>query len=167
MFRIAPGFCHGPGIPGWNYSDLLYIFTSVLNQAMKNIFVYGSLMYEDVWTRIVHRHYQKQAAILPGFRRLVVKGESYPGLVRSYASAVEGIVYFDVSAQDVRRLDKFEGQYYKKISVKVRTMDGRVHTASVYVFGRRYRRLLGATSWDPIRFRTKYLSRFISRYQGF
>lgn len=136
-------------------------------QAMNNLFVYGSLMYEDVWTRVVNRHYKKQPAMLPGFRRLVVKGESYPGLVQSYSSAVEGFVYFDVTAQDIRRLDKFEGKYYIKRPVKVRTMDGREHKASVYIFARRYRRLLGTASWDPLRFGTTQLSNFISRYQGF
>jgi len=133
---------------------------------MQNIFVYGTLMFDAVWERVVTRHYDKQAAILPGFKRLQVKGEKYPGLVRSFAGAVEGYIYFDVTARDVRLLDKFEGKYYRRRKVKVRTADGSVHTAGAYVFGRRYRRLLGASSWDPQRFQARYLSGFIKEYRG-
>lgn len=133
---------------------------------MQNIFVYGTLMFDNVWERVVTRRYQKQAAILPGFKRLQVKGEKYPGLVRSFAGAVQGFIYFDVTARDVGLLDKFEGEYYCRRRLRVRTADGRVHTASAYVFGRRYRRLLGVSSWDPQRFQARYLSGFIKEYKG-
>jgi gamma-glutamylcyclotransferase (GGCT)/AIG2-like uncharacterized protein YtfP len=133
---------------------------------MKNVFVYGSLMFDDVWERVVKRHYEKQAAVLRGYRRLPVKGESYPGLVKSFSGYVQGLVYFDVTAQGIRRLDKFEGSYYRRRQVRVKTADGRVHNASVYVFNRRYRRLLGSTSWDPQHFEMLYLSRFIRKYKS-
>lgn len=134
---------------------------------MKNIFVYGSLMFDDIWNRVVKRHYEKQKAVLPGYRRLSVKGENYPGLVKSFNSSVEGVIYFAVTAQDIKRLDKFEGRYYRKIPVTVVCEDGREHNAKAYVFNRRYRRRLSGSPWDPLRFQAQQLSRFITKYKGF
>jgi gamma-glutamylcyclotransferase (GGCT)/AIG2-like uncharacterized protein YtfP len=146
---------------------LHYYNAGIFNYFMKNIFVYGTLMFEEVWDRIVHRHYAKQAAVLSGFRRLPVKGETYPGLVKSISGSVQGILYFDVNARDIKRLDKFEGKYYRKMPVRVWTMDGRVHNARTYVFSDRYRRLLGHSAWDPDHFHRQQLSGFITRYRGF
>ena len=61
---------------------------------MKNMFVYGTLIFDDTWNRIVQHHYEKQAAMLPGYKRLSVKGECYPGLVKTFNGSVEGVIYF-------------------------------------------------------------------------
>ncbi|MCG6938464.1 MAG: gamma-glutamylcyclotransferase [Gammaproteobacteria bacterium] len=134
---------------------------------MKNIFVYGTLLFEDVWNRVVRHRYEKLPAILPGYKRLSIKGKNYPGLVKSFNSSVEGVVYFDVTAQDIKRLDKFEGRYYRKIPVRVLCKDGHKVNARAYVFNRRNRRLLGTSPWCPLNFQARYLSRFIARYRGF
>lgn len=134
---------------------------------MKNIFVYGSLMFDDVWNRIVQHRYEKQAAVVSGYKRLSIKGESYPGLVTSFNSSVDGVLYLNVTAQDIKRLDKFEGEYYKKIPVAVLSETGRVLNAEVYLFNRRSKRLLSNTSWDPLRFQAHQLQQFIAKYSGF
>ena len=134
---------------------------------MKNIFVYGSLMFDDVWNRVVQHRYEKQPAVLQRYKRLSVKGKTYPGLVKSFNSKVEGVVYFDITAQDIRRLDKFEGKYYRKMPVKVLCANGYKVSARAYVFNRRYRRLLGTSKWDPAQFQVHHLHKFIARYQGF
>jgi len=134
---------------------------------MKNIFVYGSLMFDDVWNRIVQHRYEKHAAVLSGYKRLSVKGEGYPGLVKSFNSSVEGVVYFDVTAQDIKRLDRFEGGYYKKIPVTVTCETGQVVNADVYLFNKRNRRLLNNKQWDPVRFQAHHLRQFITKYSGF
>lgn len=134
---------------------------------MKNVFVYGSLMFDDVWHRIVRHRYEKHAAVLSGYKRLSVKGENYPGLVKSFDSSVEGVVYFDVAAQDINRLDKFEGEDYKKIPVTVMCETGQLLTAEVYLFNKRNRRSLNNTPWDPVQFQAHHLRQFITKYRGF
>lgn len=134
---------------------------------MKNIFVYGSLMFDDLWQRIVKRRYQKQNAVLPGYKRLSVKGEAYPGLVKSFNSSVEGLVYFNVTAQDIKRLDRFEGRQYKKVPVTVIGETGQLHKARAYLFVRHKRNLLGHKPWDPARFQAHHLHNYIARYNGF
>jgi len=134
---------------------------------MKNIFVYGSLMFDDIWNRIVKRRYDKQSALLPGYKRLAVKGESYPGLVKSFNSSVEGVIYFNVTAQDIKRLDKFEGRYYRKVPVTVISDTGHLHKARAYLFVRHKRNLLAHKPWDPVHFQAHHLHKYIARYNGF
>ena len=134
---------------------------------MKNVFVYGSLMFDDVWNRIVQRHYEKHTAVLSGYKRLCVKGENYPGLVKSFNNSVEGVIYLDVTAQDIKRLDRFEGEYYKKIPVTVSSESGHALDADVYLFNKSYKNLLSNTPWDPVRFQVHHLRQFISKYSGF
>lgn len=134
---------------------------------MKNVFVYGSLMFDDVWNRVVQCSYGKRTAVLSGYKRLSVKGETYPGLVASPDGSVEGMVYLDVTTQDMQRLDRFEGEYYKKIPVTVTADDDRVLDAEVYLFKQSYKNMLSDTPWDPVHFKAHHLRQFIAKYSGF
>lgn len=134
---------------------------------MKNVFVYGSLMFDDVWNRIVQCQYEKNTAVLAGYKRLCVKGKTYPGLVKTFGCSVEGVVYLNVSAQDIQRLDRFEGEYYKKIPVAVSSEGSHALDAEVYLFRQSYKHLLGNTPWDPDQFQTHHLRQFITNYGGF
>ena len=49
--------------------------------ASVNVFTYGSLMYEAVWSRVVRGQYPWVAARLPGFRRLAIRDAAYPAVV--------------------------------------------------------------------------------------
>jgi gamma-glutamylcyclotransferase (GGCT)/AIG2-like uncharacterized protein YtfP len=132
---------------------------------MNNIFVYGVLIFDDLWNRIVQRHYEKQTAVLPGYQRLTVKGECYPGLVKTFNGCVEGMIYFGVTAQDIKRLDKFEGKYYRKKPVRVLCKNGYAVNAKAYVLNRRYRRILSNSPWDPVQFQAHHLHKYIARYK--
>ena len=99
---------------------------------MNNIFVYGTLVFDDIWNRIVKRRYKKQTALLTGYKRLLMRGKDYPGLIKSIGNTVSGVIYFNVSAQDIKRLDKFEGRYYRKAPVSVMSEASRKHKARTY-----------------------------------
>ena len=77
------------------------------------------------------------------------------------------MIYLNVTAQDIKRLDRFEGVYYNKISVTVACETGHVLNAKVYLFNKRNRNLLSSTSWDPVRFQSRHLRQFIMKYSGF
>jgi len=134
---------------------------------MKNIFVYGSLMFGEVWGRVIQNHYEKQTAVLLDYKRLCVRGEYYPGLVEADNNSVQGILYRDVIAEDIKRLDLFEGDYYHKIFVKVVCEKKPLLDAEVYLFDARFNDLLDDTPWDPVLFRTQHLKKFIEKYSGF
>jgi gamma-glutamylcyclotransferase (GGCT)/AIG2-like uncharacterized protein YtfP len=132
---------------------------------MKNIFVYGSLMFDDVWNRVVKRRYQKQPALLPGYRRMAIRGKSYPGLIKSVNSSVQGVIYFNVFARDIKRLDKFEGRYYRKVPVTVLCENNHKHHARAYLFVRHKINLLAHKPWSPACFQAHHLHSFIARYK--
>jgi gamma-glutamylcyclotransferase (GGCT)/AIG2-like uncharacterized protein YtfP len=130
-----------------------------------NIFTYGSLMYDRVWSRVVSQTYRKKLGVVQSFQRLKVANEQYPGLIKGDGE-VEGVVYFDISAQDLARLDNFEGKLYQREEVKVMCADGTEVVAFVYVIRDEFKEVLGG-EWPKEEFEHKGLAEFEARYVGF
>ncbi|SNS11625.1 Uncharacterized conserved protein YtfP, gamma-glutamylcyclotransferase (GGCT)/AIG2-like family [Noviherbaspirillum humi] len=123
------------------------------------IFTYGSLMFDPVWRRVVRGRYASAAAVLADHARYAVRDETYPGVVPQAGASVAGLLYFDVSADDVAALDAFEGNAYRRDQVTVTTADGKTYSAATYLF------LNGADltgdPWLPEAFR---MERFLATY---
>lgn len=128
-----------------------------------HVFTYGSLMYPPVWERVVSGRYPGRSGAVRGFARRRVAGEVYPGLIRATpTSAVEGIVYLDVSAADLAALDRFEGDAYERVLVTVELGGGESVEAWSYLF-RDLSRLEEAV-WEPARFEGPDLAHFLATY---
>lgn len=124
-----------------------------------HIFTYGSLMFPEVWERVVRGRYRSASGNVADHARFVVAGEAYPGMISAAGQSVQGIVYFDVSQQDFAALDAFEGDGYRRQTVAVRLVTGEIVTAGTYIY-------LDATClenlpWRPEAFR---MQRFIDTY---
>ena len=130
-----------------------------------NVFTYGSLMYDSIWSRVVAGTYPKKSGVVQGFERLKVRNEPYPGLIRGQ-DVVEGVVHFDLTAQDVARLDRFEGELYQREEVEVVCEDGERTPALVYVVRDEFKWIL-AGQWSPVEFEQAGLAEFAERYVGF
>ena len=92
---------------------------NLCNQALRgkrvtSVFVYGTLMYDEVWSRIVIGKYKRIDAQLSGYRRLKFKDENCPGIVKGEGT-VKGLVRLQVDQDNVARLDTFEGTYYERV----------------------------------------------------
>lgn len=133
---------------------------------MKNIFVYGSLMFEEVWNQLAQTHYNKIDAQLSGFTRLKVKGEEYPGIIPSSGKEVIGKLYLDVCASDIEQLDIFEGEFYQRSQVIVLS-DKNEYVADTYIFKPKYQTLLSGKEWDVGLFKDKGLQKFLAKYGYF
>jgi gamma-glutamylcyclotransferase (GGCT)/AIG2-like uncharacterized protein YtfP len=112
--------------------------TYSLDRAM-NVFTYGSLMFPEVWERVVRGAYSHAVAAASGFRCYAVQGETYPGMIAADGAAsppdrVEGIVYFDVSLEDLAALDSFEGGDYRRVEIAASLPDGTSVNASAYLY---------------------------------
>lgn len=130
-----------------------------------NVFTYGSLMFAPVWNRVVRGRYRSAPASVAGYRRLAVRGASYPGLVRAPGADCAGRVYFGVAARDLARLDDFEGLAYRRATVCCRLLDEATPVrAAVYVFVDRRR--LEPRDWDPQGFAAGGLPDFVARHWG-
>ena len=93
------------------------------NKMKTLFFVYGTLVYPDVRERILGHTVFTKYDILTGFRKEGLN------IKQSNNDEVKGIT-FEATEEDVRKLDFYEGSYYKKIQVKLES--GRV--ANVYCY---------------------------------
>jgi len=124
-----------------------------------HVFTYGSLMFPAVWQRVVRGDYRALPAMLPGYARYEVMGETYPGMVRQSGSAVNGMLYLDVDDADLLTLDAFEGSEYRRDVVNVSVTAEQNLTAVTYVFTANER--LTTQPWDPESFR---ITQFMDAY---
>ena len=135
---------------------------------MFNIFTYGSLMFDEVWSRVIVGGYDKSTSTLKGFTRKAVIKEEYPVIFKTgQTDTVEGVIYYNVSIEDVRRLDAFEGEYYDRQHVKAQTLKADTIDVHVYVLKDAYRHIASQEDWDPEYFKEKGMNYFISEYSGF
>ena len=123
------------------------------------IFTYGSLMFPEVWSRVVAGQYGSSAATLGDHARFAVRDQIYPGMVPARGSQVVGVLYLDVDDEDVEALDRFEGDDYRREAIEVVCADGSSRAAHTYVY-RLADRLLDA-SWEPASFA---MQRFLETY---
>lgn len=84
-----------------------------------HIFTYGSLMYDEVWRQVVTGRYGSKPAVLHHHQRHALTGLSYPGVVAAAGEQVTGRLYLDVGADDIARLDAFEGSEYRRDLLQV------------------------------------------------
>ena len=130
-----------------------------------NVFTYGSLMYEAVWTRVVRGQYASSRARLPGFRRLAIRGETYPAVVPDAGGEVLGRLWFDVAPADVECLDRFEGSEYRREALLVTPLPVQAPgpvTAHCYLWLDPARLL--AQPWDESSFEREHLAGFALRH---
>lgn len=125
----------------------------------RNIFTYGSLMFPEVWTRVVAGDYRSVHARLDGHARFEVRNQTYPGMVPQERSHVAGVLYIDVDEADLERLDHFEGDDYQRVTREVTCEDGVARAAETYVY--RLPDGLQKTSWEPDGFA---MQRFLETY---
>lgn len=115
-----------------------------------HIFTYGSLMFPEVWQRVVHGDCRSGAATLNGYRRRAMHGVTYPGVVPDSAESVAGLLYFDVAPHHVQALDCFEGAEYERREVSVTLSNGTVVQAHTYIY--LHPEKLSDSPWQPERF---------------
>lgn len=117
---------------------------------------------------MVKAEYEHCDAKIEGYVRCCVKGEVYPGLIKvKRDDEINGRLYFNVTKQDLARLDHFEGEYYRRELVTAMLEDGRSKNAIVYLFKNKFAYMLDKKPWDRHHFEKAGLSKFISDYQGF
>ncbi len=131
-----------------------------------HLFTYGSLMFPQVWTTVVRGDYKKEPARLHGHHRRSIKGETYPAAIAaSAADYIDGQLYLNISPEDKKRLDQFEGDDYKKSEALVILADNKVVTAAVYLY--RHHEKLAAQDWDVQWFEREGIKLFLAEYSGF
>lgn len=124
-----------------------------------HVFTYGSLMFPQVWQRVVSAEYRFARATAAGYARYAITGETYPGMIGQAGSAVQGVLYFDVGPQDLAALDAFEGDEYRRDDIDVALDAGETVRASTYIY--LLPEKLSESKWLPEAFQ---MERFIGSY---
>ena len=132
-----------------------------------NVFTYGSLMIPSVMAAATGKHFQVMKACLKEYARFKVKGESYPGIVYKTGAATDGVVHCEVDDLSLKLLDDFEGDLYKRISVRVEVDQNGPLIAETYIFAREHLQLLSSELWDFEEFKKENLQGFLQSYKGF
>lgn len=136
---------------------------------MNHVFTYGSLMYDPVWQAVVAGNYRSSPAVIRGYQRRAVVGEHYPALILSAETSdiVLGRLYRNVSAEDLQRLDVFEGEQYERNACRVAVEAEDEVACEVYIWRPRYKHLVSAEPWDLQAFEERGLALFQEHYRGF
>jgi gamma-glutamylcyclotransferase (GGCT)/AIG2-like uncharacterized protein YtfP len=125
-----------------------------------DVLTYGSLMFEPVWSAVVTGQYSSRAVRVDGWQRYVIPGEDYPGAILSAGSSMTAVVWEGVGAEDLARLDAFEGDQYERVRVLVNP-DSR----PAWIYAWRGERALTSTFWDPDAFAQRgVMARFLARH---
>ncbi len=134
---------------------------------LMNVFTYGSLTFDRIWSLVVRGSYRSQPARVGGFARFAVTGQDYPGVLRQPGGQVDGRLYFDVEPADLARLDHFEGADYERVATEAALVqaDAAVPVqapAQIYLF--RFPDRLSAAPWDINGFAREGIHRFVADY---
>ena len=130
-------------------------------------FTYGTLMCADIMSAVSGRPLSGEPARLDGYARHAVRDEDYPGIQPAPGAQVEGVLYRDIDAAALARLDAFEGDMYARETVRITLADGTSLVADTYVIRPQHRTLLLAEDWNFAAFLTHGKARFTRRYMGF
>ena len=131
---------------------------------MNRLFCYGTLQVPEVIRAVTGRTYPGRPAILRGYAIYKVKNAEYPGIIRSAGDETRGIVYDDVSHHDLKVLDLFEGDLYRRRSLGVDLEGGDLRNAWCYVIRDSKKSLLSGETWRLEDFLDNGLESFMSGY---
>ena len=137
------------------------------HDALMNVFTYGSLMIPSVMVAVTGTHFQVSKAALRDYARFSLKGESYPAIVFKAGAATDGVLHRDVDERSLKLLDDFEGELYRRISVRVEVDQSGALMAEAYVISPAHRPLLSSEPWDFDEFKEEHLQAFLRNYRGF
>ncbi len=99
----------------------------------RRLFVYGTLRDERLVERLLGRRLAWRPAVLEGYSRMLDAAIGYPVVHPLAGSSVDGRLLEDVDPEALTALDAYEGREYRRVTVRVRTSDGRAVEAFTYV----------------------------------
>ena len=114
-----------------------------------DLFAYGTLMDADVWSHVAQEKCESRPAVLHGYEARRLRGVTFPGLVECGGGITPGLVYHDVSAAALARLDAYEDDFYERVPVPVILENGTTLMAEAYLMQPSRRDVVQAEKWLP------------------
>lgn len=133
------------------------------------LFAYGSLQVEEVMEAVTGRRFTGRPATLPGHRRRLLHGCTYPGVVVDRLESTPGVLFEALAASDLEILDLFEGEPYERrvVQLEIAGPECARPTAFVYVVRDECAALMSGTPWDLATFEERSLATFLEQCHAF
>ncbi|KAJ7958628.1 AIG2-like protein [Quillaja saponaria] len=136
-------------------------------RSLHNVFVYGSLLADDVVRVLLKRIPSSSTAILHDFYRFSIKGRVYPAILPVEKKKITGRVLQGITALELDVLDTFEDDEYERSDVEVFFMGSseksRVHA---YIWSNKNDPNLYG-DWDFEEWKRVHMNDFIKMTTGF
>ncbi len=84
---------------------------------MTNLFVYGSLMNDEIVYALTSSTFKKTPAVLKGYFVAKLVNKATPGMVREKSSMAKGQILLNIDNEALRTICEWEGCSYKLIDV--------------------------------------------------
>ncbi|CAL1385300.1 unnamed protein product [Linum trigynum] len=124
------------------------------------VFVYGSLMADEVLHVLLNRVPQSSSAILNNHHRCSIKGRVYPAIIPVENKSVEGRVLYEVTQPELEILDKFEAVEYERRTVEVSLPVEKKVQVNAYVWGNKDDPVLYG-EWDFEEWKKSHMGDFV------
>lgn len=113
-----------------------------------NLFTYGTLIFADIWQCVVGHAAESTPAELSGYRVLRVVDDLFPVMIPGTTDdRASGVIYFDLTDQDLQRLDDYEAYLYERKEVHPVTEDGSSVACQTYLLREQYRCAATDEAW--------------------
>lgn len=115
---------------------------------MANLFAYGTLQIPEVFAAVTGLDGPAQPATLAGYARYRLSGLGYPGLVAERGAMTGGQLITGIGSPELARLDAFEDDFYRRVTVWVSTRAEARVKAEVYVIPPERLDLIDSRPWS-------------------
>ncbi|MDJ0786257.1 MAG: gamma-glutamylcyclotransferase family protein [Myxococcota bacterium] len=130
------------------------------------LFVYGTLLFPEVLEAVADQRPRLEPAVLPGYARRGLRERVYPAIVPRSGEQVAGRLVHGLDDRGRERIDRFEGDLYRRLRVEVRVGDARLLAFAYVLHPDRTGELLEA-SWDPEAFQLAHGPAYLERCRVF
>lgn len=127
-----------------------------------NLYTYGTLQLPQIMSQIVGRPVFGRPARLAGFARFCIRDRVYPAIIQSPGAEVEGVLYEQLTAEELARLDDYEGPIYERRTVEIDAAGTRL-SACTYVLRPEHGARLSSEPWELDVFEREHLASYLAR----
>ena len=128
-----------------------------------NLFAYGTLQFPEVIAAVTGRRFTGVPALLSDHARYALRKRCYPGVRPQSGATVEGVLYCDIDARALARLDRFEDPFYRRRRLPVCIGANESVSAEVYIIEPEGFRLFERRSWNLGKFQRRFLKSYLRR----
>lgn len=116
----------------------------------------------ELLVALAGKSFSTKFGVLRGYTQFVIKDEGQSAMIPFPDKLVDGVVYLDVDAESLARLDSFQGNRFVREDVSVEGEGGEWLEASAYCLKLSRKEILSKDEWDEDVYRGKYLRKALA-----